>query len=128
MIKRIVVAGCRDYENYREAKAYIDFCISKIRKNYTLIFVSGGCKGADMLGERYAKENGFKIERYIADWEKYGKSAGPKRNMQMAEIGDYVICFWDGKSKGTLSMINCAKKLKKPLRIKNITNSLYFTC
>ena len=70
MIKRIVVAGCRDYENYREAKAYIDFCISKIRKNYTLIFVSGGCKGADMLGERYAKENGFKIERYIADWEK----------------------------------------------------------
>ena len=128
MIKRSVVAGCRDYENYREAKAYIDFCISKIRKNYTLIFVSGGCKGADMLGERYAKENGFKIERYIADWEKYGKSAGPKRNMQMAEIGDYVICFWDGKSKGTLTMINCAKKLKKPLRIKNITNSLYFTC
>lgn len=128
MIKRIVVAGCRDYENYQEAKAYIDFCISKIRKNYTLIFVSGGCRGADMLGERYAKENGFQIERYIADWEKHGKSAGPKRNMQMAEIADYVICFWDGKSKGTLSMINCAKKLKKPLRIKNITNSLYFSC
>lgn len=128
MIKRIVVAGCRNYENYREAKAYIDFCISEIRKNNTLIFVSGGCKGADMLGERYAKENGFEIERYKADWEKHGKSAGPKRNMQMAEIGDYVICFWDGKSKGTLSMINCAKKLKKPLRIKNITNSLYFTC
>lgn len=128
MIKRIVVAGCRDYENYQEAKVYIDFCISKIRKSHTLIFVSGGCRGADMLGERYAKENGFEIEQYKADWKAYGKSAGPKRNMQMAMASDYVICFWDGKSKGTLSMINCAKKLNKPLHIKNISKTRYFTC
>lgn len=128
MIKRIVVAGCRDYENYEEAREYIDNCISNIRKMYTLIFVSGGCKGADMLGERYAKENGFKIERYKADWNKYGKSAGPKRNMQMSLVADYVICFWDGKSRGTLSMINCAKQLNKPLRIKNITKTRYFAC
>ncbi len=120
MIKRIVVAGCRNYNNYEEAKEYIDFCISEIRKKYTLIFISGGCKGADMLGERYAKENGFKTERYPAEWKKHGKAAGPKRNKQMAEIADYVICFWDGKSKGTASMINCAKKLNKPLRIKYI--------
>ena len=128
MIKRIVVAGCRNYTNYEEAKEYIDFCISEIRKNHTLIFISGGCSGADMLGERYANENGFKIERYIADWQKYGKSAGPKRNMQMAEVADYVICFWDGKSKGTLSMINCAKKTGKPIRIKNITKTHYNAC
>lgn len=128
MIKRIVVAGCRNYENYEEAKQYIDLCISEIRKKYNLIFISGGCKGADMLGERYAKENGFEIERYNADWKTYGKSAGPKRNMQMAFASDYVICFWDGKSKGTLSMINCAKKLNKPLHIKNISKTCYFSC
>ena len=120
MIKRIVVAGCRNYNNYEEAKAYIDFCISRIKTDNTLIFVSGCCEGADMLGERYALENGFKIERYPAQWLKYGKSAGPKRNKIMAEISDYVICFWDGQSHGTKSMVNIAKQLNKPIRIKLI--------
>lgn len=120
MIKRIVVAGCRNYENYADAKVYIEKCIEKIRTKYSLIFLSGGCKGTDMLGERYARENGFRIERYPADWKQYGKSAGPRRNMQMAEAGDYIICFWDGKSRGTASMIFYAKRLKKPLKVRRI--------
>lgn len=120
MIKHIVVAGCRDYENYDDAKAYIDMCIKKIRGKYTLVFLSGGCRGADMLGERYANENGFRVERYPADWQKHGKCAGPKRNFQMAKACDYVICFWDGKSHGTASMISYAKELKKPLKVKRI--------
>lgn len=120
MIKRVVVAGSRDYTDYSEAKAYIDFWVKELRKQYTLVFLSGGCRGADMLGERYANENGFAIERYPADWQKYGKSAGPKRNLQMAQNCDYVICFWDGKSRGTASMICYAKELNKPIRIKKI--------
>ncbi len=120
MIKRIIVAGCRNYEDYDTAKKYIDMCINKIREKYDLVFLSGGCRGADMLGERYANENGFIIERYLADWQKHGKGAGPKRNFQMAKECDYVICFWDGKSRGTASMISYAKKLKKPLKIKKI--------
>ena len=39
---------------------------------------------------------------------------------KMAEVSDYVICFWDGKSKGTKSMIEFAKQLKKPIRVKMI--------
>lgn len=120
MIKRIVVAGCRDYNNYSQAAEYIDFCISRIRKEHTLIFVSGGCRGADMLGERYAKENGFNVERYPAEWDKYGAAAGPLRNAKMAEICDFVICFWDGKSTGTKSMIYNAKRIGKPIKIKMI--------
>ena len=120
MKKRIVVAGCRDYDNYEEAKEYIDKCISRIKNEYELVFVSGGCRGADKLGERYAREFGYKVEYYPAEWEKYGKSAGPKRNEQMAKIVDYVICFWDGKSKGTKSMIEYAEKYEKDLKIKYI--------
>lgn len=67
-IKRVVVAGCRDYDNYDEAKAYIDICLSNIRKTNEIIIISGGAKGADSLGERYAEENGFKVEKYSADW------------------------------------------------------------
>lgn len=117
MIKRIVIAGCRNYNNYEEAKEYIDFFISNIKTKYELIFLSGGCRGADSLGERYANENGFKIEHYPAEWKKYGKSTGPKRNKKMAEAADFVICFWDNKSPGTKSMIEHTKKLNKPLKI-----------
>ena len=120
MIKRVAVAGCRHYKYYDEAKEYIDFCISEIRKKYTLIFVSGGCRGADSLGERYAAENGFETEIYPADWEKYGRAAGPKRNKKIAEISDYIICFWDGKSRGTKSLLNFAEKYGKPVKIKYI--------
>ena len=119
-IKRVVIAGCRYYSNYDEAKKYIDFCLTNIRKENDIIILSGGASGADAIGERYAKENGFKVEKYPADWERYGKSAGPKRNRQMAENTDYVICFWDKRSKGTKSMIEFARELNKPIRIKII--------
>ncbi|MBE6903645.1 MAG: DUF2493 domain-containing protein [Ruminococcaceae bacterium] len=120
MIKKIVVAGCRDFSDYELAKEYIDFCISEIKKENTIVFVSGGCKGADLLGERYAKENGYEIELHPANWKEYGRAAGPIRNKEMAECCDYVICFWDGKSKGTKSMIEYAKKLEKPVKVKMI--------
>ena len=120
MTKRVVIAGCRDYNNYDEAKEFIDYSLSRIRKENEIIIVSGGARGADALGERYAKENGFKIELYPAHWEKYGKSAGPKRNEQMAKVADCVICFWDKRSPGTKSMIGFAKEYNKPIKIKII--------
>ena len=120
MVKRVVIAGCRDYNNYDEAKEYIDFCLSNIRKENNIVIVSGGARGADAIGERYAKENGFKVEKYPADWDRYGRRAGPRRNKRMAEVGDYVICFWDGKSSGTKSMIKYAEKYKKELKVKYI--------
>ncbi len=118
---RIVVAGCREYCNYEEAKKFIDFCICEIRYRYNLIFISGNCKGADKLGERYAEENGFLQEYYSAKWDKYGKSAGPIRNREMAKACDIAICFWDGKSAGTKSFIKYVKQLGKPIKIKIIT-------
>ena len=90
------------------------------KKISDIIIISGCASGADTLGERYAVENGFKIEKYPADWQKYGKSAGPRRNLQMAEACDFVICFWDGKSRGTRSMIEYAKQCGKPVKIKMI--------
>lgn len=118
--KRVVIAGCRYYNNYDEAKNYIDFCLSNIRKENDIVIVSGCASGADAIGERYAEENGFKVEKYPADWKTYGKSAGPRRNKQMAEISNFVICFWNGKSKGTMSMIKYANFYNKPVRVKRI--------
>ncbi len=122
MIKRIVVAGGRDFADYETAKTFIDQCLSDISDKYNIIFISGGCKGADALGERYAKEKGYLIERYLAEWKRYGRSAGPIRNKKMADVCDFVICFWDGKSRGTKSMIEYAESLGKPIAIKQYKN------
>ncbi len=120
MTIRIVVAGCRSFNRYDKAKPFLDNCLCDLRNKYNIVIVSGGANGADAFGERYAKENGFEIERYPAEWKKYGKRAGPIRNKQKAEICDCVICFWDEKSKGTKTMVDYAKKLGKTVYIMKI--------
>ena len=93
--KYVLIAGCRSFEDYSVAKKYIDMCLKNIRKEYKIIIISGGAKGADKLGERYAHENRMKCIYYYPDWERYGKSAGPRRNSETVKIADYVVFFWD---------------------------------
>ena len=61
------------------------------------------------LGEQYAKERGHALQYFPANWERYGRSAGYRRNVQMAENADALVAFWDGKSMGTRHMISAAK-------------------
>lgn len=79
--------------------------------------VSGGAKGADELGERYAKERRFIVKRFEANWDRDGNAAGPIRNKAMAEYAEALIAFWDGKSKGTKNMIEQATTLGLKVRI-----------
>ena len=118
--KYVLIAGCRDYNNYAEAKRYINRCIAEIRKRYKITVISGGARGTDNLGELYAIENGFDVKKYLPGWERYGKSAGPLRNKIMVDKADFIICFWNGKSRGTASTVKYAVKTGKPLRIKYI--------
>lgn len=71
--------------------------------------VSGTAKGADRMGERFARLHGLPIKRFPADWERYGKRAGMIRNKEMAHYADVVICVWDGRSPGTRGMIDYCK-------------------
>ena len=72
------------------------------------------------MTERYAEENNYSLELFPAQWNKYGRSAGPIRNEIMVAKCDYVIAFWDGTSKGTKNLIDNAVKYNKPLRVKLI--------
>ena len=110
----VIIAGSRTYNNYNEAKNYLDKAFSN--KKPTSI-ICGMARGADMLGYRYAKENNIPVLEYPAEWFKYGKSAGYIRNSNMATNADALIAFWDGKSKGTKNMIEIAKKHNMPIRI-----------
>lgn len=104
---KIIIAGSRDFNDYETLKKVCDFMLSRQDE---VEIVSGTARGADQLGERYAREKGYLIKQFPADWTKDGKRAGYIRNKEMAEYADALIAFWDGKSKGTEHMINLAKK------------------
>lgn len=106
---RIIIAGGRDFDNY---KLLTNTLHEIVFYDPDAEIVSGKAKGADSLGEKYAKEMDIPIKEFPADWNKYGKSAGYIRNKQMAEYSDVLVAFWDGKSKGTKHMIDLAKENK----------------
>ena len=116
-IFRIIIAGGRDFNDYNLLKEKIDNIISDKRKTHQIYIVSGKARGADSLGEKYANENGLNIMEFPADWDKHGKSAGYKRNLEMAENADALIAFWDGESRGTKHMIDIAKEKNLLTRI-----------
>lgn len=116
----MTIGGCRTYNNYTRLKTTIDKIISQLGNDTEIVILSGHCKGVDMLAEQYAYDNGYTLEIYKADWNKYGKSAGPIRNEMMIKSSDYIVAFWDKKSKGTKNLIELAKKYKKPYTIEYI--------
>ena len=84
---RVIIAGSRYYCNYRKMVAKCDAILANKLSDpdCRVVIVSGCAQGADALGERYAWRHRLKVERYPADWEGLGKSAGPVRNEQMAQ-------------------------------------------
>lgn len=110
MIK-VIIAGTRDFNDYDFLKKNVDYFLQGINPNNEEIeIVSGNARGADKLGERYAKEHNLPVKLFPANWDKYGKRAGYLRNQEMANYSDMLIAFWDEKSKGTKHMIDIAKK------------------
>lgn len=102
---RVIIAGGRDFNDY----ALLEQKMDKLLKNQDdIVVVCGMARGADSLGEQYAKSRGYTVYYYPAKWDKYGKSAGYRRNEKMAENADALVAFWDGKSRGTKHMIDIA--------------------
>lgn len=114
---KIIIAGSRHFNNYELLKKYCNRVLSNVKEEIEI--VSGTAIGADKLGEQYALEMGYKLSRFPADWGTFGKAAGAIRNQEMAEYSDALIAFWDGRSRGTLDMINKAKKFKLKVRVLN---------
>lgn len=115
---RIIIAGGRDFNNYFKCWYFCDHYLKNLEVSEIEI-VSGTANGADKLGERYAKEKGFPIKQFPANWDEYGKKAGFIRNKEMSEYANYLIAFWDGKSKGTESMIKLATQNGLKIRVIN---------
>jgi len=102
---RVLVCGSRHFQDYKLLKDILD------ARDITTI-IHGAARGADSLAGRYGRETGKDVQDFPADWNKYGRSAGPIRNSEMLKRGnpDCVIAFRGPNSRGTQNMIDQSKK------------------
>ena len=114
---RTIIAGSRDITDY----SFVSDIVSNSGISITFI-ISGGARGVDRLGIRYAKEKRIPFKVFEPDWDTFGKSAGNIRNCKMGDNADALIAIWDGVSRGTKHMINYAMNSKRILKVYIVKN------
>lgn len=108
---RILVCGSRSWTDYARLKSILAQHGGESAGDMPdVVVIDGGARGADAMAYKAAIELRYGSERYFADWTRYGKSAGLRRNERMLKEGhpDLVLAFWDYKSSGTRHMIKLA--------------------
>lgn len=104
---RVIVCGSRNWKNERVMRRQLE------RLPSNTCIVEGGCRGADLMAAKIAKELGFEVNEHPARWGQYGKAAGPIRNQEMLDSGGIVLvlAFHEdfARSKGTLHMVEIAR-------------------
>jgi hypothetical protein len=113
---KLAIVGSRDFDDYELVDKLCAHLVERFDVN---AIVSGGAKGADKLGERFARQYGLDMIVFKPDWQQFGKRAGYLRNVDIIEASNIVIAFWDGQSKGTKHSIDIATKAKKFLIVVN---------
>lgn len=109
---KIVIAGSRtfrDAELLRATMESLGWPVTEV--------ACGAAAGADALGEAWAAAAGIPVRRFLPAWGEFGRSAGPRRNAEMAAFADVVVVFWDGASRGAADMIAQMRRRGKPVRV-----------
>jgi hypothetical protein len=105
---KVIIAGSRTFTAYQ----FLCQVLAPERHRITQV-LTGGARGADRLGYRWAWKHAITHQRFRAEWERFGKAAGVRRNHQMAQAGDVLIAFWDGQSPGTAHMIGVCVAMER---------------
>lgn len=109
---KILVTGDRNWDDYN----IVAEALSALPPG--TIIVHGACRGADVICAETAKELGFIVRSYPADWKRFGRAAGPVRNKQMLteenlshEPINFVYAFHNDlkNSRGTKNMLKQAE-------------------
>lgn len=106
---RVLVCGSRDWGDYGRIRRAME------QLPPGTVIIAGGASGADTMAARVARELKFRLEIYMAEWQRDGRAAGAIRNRRMLEEGrpDLVLAFYDPKkSKGTRNMVSIASAAK----------------
>ena len=113
---KILVAGSRNHVSdiwTEELYEMLELAIDSDPDDSDTI-ISGGARGVDYIAELFAREHGIDFDEHPAEWDKYGKCAGYRRNAEMVALCDKAYVLWDGYSKGTKHTIDLLIRAEIP--------------
>lgn len=128
---RLIIAGSRDdHPTVSEIDQYVvSFLVRRHAETgaWPVVeeVVSGTQEGVDQAGEAWARANDIPITPFEPNWNLYGLAAGPIRNRQMAQYGTALLLIWNGRSPGSTSMLDEARRYDLPTHqvlISNVQN------
>ena len=108
---RVLVTGGRDFTD----AVVIKEALMDIEQRPDLI-IHGDAAGADRVAGQVAAMLGLDVWKFPANWARYGKSAGPRRNYQMIQEGRPTLVLAFPGGAGTANMIKQASKAGLTIR------------
>lgn len=105
---RIAIVGSRDL-HVDDLGAYLPDGVTEI--------ISGGAKGIDTDARTYALRHGIKLTEIRPEYERYGRGAPLRRNIEIIEQADLVLALWDGHSHGTRFVVKTCHKRGIPVKV-----------
>ena len=103
---KVLVCGSRTWNDPGAIK-------EKLLEAGATLVIHGAAQGADRQASQAAMDLGIEQIAYPANWNKYGRSAGFRRNEQMLDEGkpDLVMAFFDRvRTAGTAHTVTEARK------------------
>jgi hypothetical protein len=118
---RLLVCGSRTWTDRARLHHLVDAVVAS-QGDATVVLIEGGARGADRLAGELAAERGWTHHTYAADWPRYGRSAGPRRNARMLRQGrpDLVLAFVTTRladSRGTADLVRRARAVGIEVRV-----------
>jgi hypothetical protein len=113
---RLLVTGSRTWHDIAAIERALAVILDRHPEG--VLLVHGACpRGADAIAAAYAARTpGYQIEAHPADWHRYGRAAGYRRNAEMIALGaDGCAAFIRGRSPGSTSMVRLASAAGIPV-------------
>jgi hypothetical protein len=107
----VIVAGSRSIRDCLSAAGQRRIVAEAIAESGFPVreVVSGTARGVDQLGEEWAAKHDVPVERFPADWDQHGRSAGYVRNEEMAAYADALVAVHVNDSAGTGHMVDIGR-------------------
>ena len=112
-LPRLLVCGSRNWTD----RALVE---RVLRDHGPAVIVHRAAPGADRIAGEVARSLGWPVKEHPADWKRYGKRAGPLRNIEMLDTSPSLVIAFTliaGGSTGTRHTLTGAHRRGIPVRV-----------